>query len=135
VVIAPVTEDLKVWKPDGSYEQNKHIGILLATETDYIDNETCISYVAAFASRDFVDPYWFSTNYDINADVIINTAKTISGASDDGITFSMRQMKDNSFTEVVTKEAADTIRFIFQWMLPVLLIITGVVVFVRRARR
>ncbi len=134
VVIAPLdmTED---WEPDGSYEQNKHVGILIATDTDYINNEACVSYVAVFASRDFVDPYWFSTNYDINSDIIINTAKTISGASDDGITFSMRQMKDNSFTEVVTAEMAKGMRTIFQWILPVLLIATGVVVFVRRARR
>lgn len=135
VVIAPLKDFSTDWKPDGTYEQNKQIGIIMATETDYIDNEVCTSYVAVFASRDFVDPYWFSTGYDINSDIIINTAKTISGASDDGITFSMRQMKDNSFTDVVTREMANTIRAIFQWAVPVILVIAGVVVFARRARR
>lgn len=135
VVVAPLEEVTNDWTPDGSYEQNQHIGILMATEADYVDNQLCVSYVAAFSSRDFVDPYWFSTGYDVNADGIINTAKVISGAAEDGITFSMRQMADETFADVVTADAVNVMTVIFQWALPILLILAGVVVFVRRSRR
>ncbi len=134
VLVAPLNASAD-WTPDGSYEQDQHIGILMATEADYVDNVLCTSYVAVFSSRDFVDPYWFSTGYDVNADAILNTAKVVSGASEDGISFSMRRMTDETFSDVVTADAISVMRIIFQWALPILLILSGIVVFVRRSRR
>lgn len=134
VVIQPIgaTSD---WTPDGSYDQNKHTGILIAAEADYTDNVLCTSYVAVFSSRDFVDPYWFSTGYDVNSDAIINTARVVSGDSEDAITFSMRKMEDVTFMDYVTAASIKVIRIIFQWAVPILLVVAGVVIFVRRSRR
>lgn len=134
VVVQPL-DSTSDWTPDGSYDQNQHIGILMATEADYTDNLLCTSYVAVFSSRDFVDPYWFSTGYDVNADAIINTARVISGASEDAVTFSMRKMEDVTFMDYVTADAITVMTVIFQWAIPVLLIAGGVVIFVRRSRR
>jgi ABC-2 type transport system permease protein len=133
VVVAPL-DATSGWTPDGSYEKNQHIGILMSTEADYVENQLCVSYVAVFSSRDFVDSYWF-TSYDVNSDVIINTAKVISGAEDDGKTFTMRKMSNDTFSDVVTSEAISVMSVIFQWMLPLMLIAIGIVVFVRRSRR
>ncbi len=134
VVVQPLDANSD-WTPDGSYDQNQHIGILMATEADYTDNVLCTSYIAVFSSRDFVDPYWFSTGYDVNADAIINTARVISGASEDSITFSMRKMEDVTFIDYVTADAITVMTIIFQWAIPILLIAVGVVIFVRRSRR
>lgn len=134
VVVKPLNAGSD-WTPDGSYDQNQHIGILMATEADYVDNVLCTSYVAVFSSRDFVDPYWFSTGYDVNADAIINTAKVISGASEDGVKFSMKRMEDQTFSDIVTADTIAVMRVIFQWVLPLLLIVSGIVIFVRRSRR
>ena len=133
VVIAPI-DAASDWTPDGSYDQNQHIGILMAAETEYVDNILCTSYIAVFSSRDFVDPYWLS-QYDVNSDAVLNTAKTISGAEDDGITFSTRKISDNTFSDVVTYDAIVAIRLIFMILSPILMIVAGVVVFIRRSRR
>ncbi|MBQ1186975.1 MAG: GldG family protein [Clostridia bacterium] len=134
VVIKPISEDSE-WKPDGSIDTNQYIGVLMASESTYVDNVLCTSYVCAFSSRDFIDPYWFSTGYDVNSELILNSAKHISGADTEGVTFTMKKMSDTTFTNVVTYDSTIVIMVIFQWLLPFSLIITGVVVFIRRARR
>ncbi len=134
VVIKPLSEKSD-WTPDGSYEKNQHIGVLMASESTYTDNILCTSYVCAFGSVQFVDPYWFSTGYDINSELILNSAKLISGASTEGVSFTMKKMNDSTFTDVVTYDSIQVMTIIFQWILPIALIITGVVVFIRRARR
>lgn len=134
VVIAKLSDVGTDWKPDGSFEQQKHIGILLSEETEPIDNVYRTSYVMAFSGDDFVSSYWSST-YTLNRESMISAAKFISGAEDDGITFTMKKMEENTFADVVNEKAADTMKVIFKWGLPVLLIALGVTVFVRRARR
>ena len=104
-------------------------------ESTYVDNILRTSYVCAFASCNFVDPKWFSTGYDINSDLILNSAKLISGASTEGVSFTMKKMSDSTFTDVVTYDSIQVMMWIFQIIAPVALIATGVVVFVRRARR
>lgn len=134
VVIKPLSEKSD-WTPDGSYDKNQHIGVLMASESTYVDNVLCTSYVCAFASVQFVDPYWFSTGYDINSELILNSAKLMSGADTEGMTFTMKKMSDSTFTDVVTYDSIKVMSIIFQWLLPIALIVTGVVVFIRRARR
>lgn len=134
VVVKPLSENSE-WKPDGSYDTNQYIGVLMASESTYVDNVLCTSYVCAFSSRDFVDPYWFSTGYDVNSELILNSAKHISGADTEGISFTMKKMSDTSFTDVVTRDSIMVMMAIFQWILPIGLILAGVVVFIRRARR
>ncbi len=134
VVVAELSNATGDWKPDDSYEQQKHIGILLSTESDYVDNVEYSSYVLAFSSDDFVAAYW-STNYTLNRDSMIAAAKYVSGAEDEGITFTMKKMEEATFANVVTEKAINTMTVLFQWLLPISLIVVGVVVFIRRARR
>ncbi len=134
VVIAELSNVGTDWKPDGSFEQQKHIGILLSEETEPVDNIYRTSYVMAFSGEDFASSYWSST-YTLNRESMISAAKFISGAEDDGITFAMKQMESKTFADVVDEKAANTMKAIFKWGLPVLLIALGVTVFVRRARR
>ncbi|MBO5852344.1 MAG: GldG family protein [Clostridia bacterium] len=133
VVIKPIGEKSD-WTPDGSYDKNQHIGLIMSSEATYVDNELCTSYVCAFSSAQFVNANWF-IEYDANTDFILKAAKFLSGASDDGITFTMKKMSESSFNEVVTYESIQAMSIIFQWIMPIALIVTGVVVFVRRARR
>lgn len=133
VVIAPLDANSEWTPPDGA-EENQHIGILVGSESDYLDNVLYTSYVAAFSSRDFLDAAWL-TQYERNTDGLIQAAKIFSGASDDGITFTMRKIEETSFVDVVNYYSIQVVRIIFQWALPLVLIAIGVVVFVRRTRR
>ncbi len=134
VVIKPITEDSE-WKPDGSQDKNKHIGVLMASESDYYENVLYTSYVCAFSSTQLAAADWMGSGYTANADLLLTSAKIMSGASIDGITFSMKRMDETSFIEIVTGDIVRVMTVIFQWIMPLALIAVGIVVFVRRARR
>ena len=122
------------WSPDSSYEKSKYAGIILSCEADYKDNLLCTSYVAAFSSYDFAGESWL-TSYDINSEPMLSVAKVLSDTADDGISFTMKTQKAESFSDVVTENSSKIISIIFQITLPILLIALGIFVFVRRSRR
>ena len=122
------------WSPDSSYEKSKYSGIILSCEADYKDNILCTSYVAAFSSYDFAGESWL-TSYDINSEPMLSVAKVLSDTADDGISFTMKTQKTESFSDVVTENSSKIISIIFQITLPILLIAFGIFVFVRRSRR
>lgn len=122
------------WTPGSSYERASHPGLILALEETYEENVLRTSYVAAFSSFDFAAEDWLTT-YSYNTELLLSTARLLSGAEDEGLTFTSKKQTTNAFDEVVSQDDADTISLIFQWGLPILLIATGVVVFIRRRRK
>ena len=134
VVIQEVSTVGTNWEPDGTFEQEKHIGILLAEDTEPVDNVYRSSYVMAFSAADFVSSYWIS-EYALNREPMVSAAKFISGAEDDGKTFTMKKMNNRTFTQTVSFEAYQVMGVLFQWILPIITLAIGIVVFIRRARR
>lgn len=132
VVIKPVSEPSD-WKPDGTFDKNQHITMLMASETKYHENILRTSYVCVMASANMVDAAWLELPS--NATVALNTAKLMSGAERGGITFTAKKVEGATFDTPVSFETARAVNIICQWVLPVALIILGIVVFVRRARR
>lgn len=133
VVTAPlgVSSD---WTPGSSYERASHPGLILASEETYEDNILRTSYVASFASYDFAAEDWITT-YSYNTELLLSTARLLSGAEDEGLAFTAKKQSTNAFNEVVSQDDANIISIIFQWGLPLALVATGVVVFVRRRRK
>ena len=132
IVIKPVSEDAS-WEPDGSFDKNQHISVLMASESKYHENILHTSYVCVFSSVNIVDGTWLANAG--NAEIALNTAKLISGADEGGMTFTAKKMNDVSFIEKVTYNSAKAVNIICQWILPALLVAAGIFVFVRRARR
>lgn len=122
------------WTPDSSYTRASNPGMILAIEETYEDNILRTSYVAAFSSYNFAAEDWLST-YSYNTELLLSTARTLSGAEDEGFSFTSKKQETNSFKNAVTEDQSNAISIIFQWALPLALIATGVAVFVRRRRR
>lgn len=132
VVIKPTSEDAS-WKPDGSLDKNQHITMLMASESKYHENILNTSYVCVVSSVNILDGAWLANPG--NADLILNTAKLMSGADQGGMTFTAKKMEDVSFIDKVTNASFKTVSLICQWILPLALVAVGIFVFVRRARR
>ncbi len=132
VVIKPMSENAE-WEPDGSFDKNQHIGVLMASESKYHENILHTSYVCVFSSANMVGSTWLANPG--NAELALNAAKLMSGAEEGGITFAVKKMTDTSFIEKVTYNSAKAVNYICQWILPFGLIAVGIFVFVRRARR
>lgn len=133
VVIKPLDADDE-WQPDGSYDQSIYPGLLIASEADYVDNVLYTSYVAVFSSPTFAAYEWLSY-YPQNADSMLVSARMLSGAEDDGISFDMKKNEEATFSGVIDYYDYKTVEVIFQWIIPLSLVVIGIVVFVRRKRR
>jgi hypothetical protein len=123
------------WKPNDKYAKNSFPGIILTEDSDYIDNVYHSSYVVGFASTDFISSQWVAYSSINNMDVAINTAKLVSGAEDTGISFTMKQITNESFADKADNTSANVIRVIFQYGMPIILIAAGIYISIRRSRR
>ncbi len=148
-VVATDIENINTdWTPDDSAEMDQYIGILMTEDADYYDdpatpnadNILSKSYVVAFAGYDFLHAQW-SSYYTYNLEPTLSIAKHITGAVDDGFTFTTKSIISAEMEGledamgVIDQSEANVIKYIFQWTVPFLLVILGIVVFVRRARR
>ncbi len=133
VAAAPLGSSVN-WEPSDDDVLEQRPGVIISCEEEYIDGVPKKSYVVSFASDSFVSQniveYYSSAD---NIYAAINTANLVIGAEDTGFTFAMKKLESETYT--VTESTANAIQIIFQWIVPVLLILCGIVVFVRRIRR
>ncbi len=123
------------FKPDDSYEKAMRNGIIMTRDYQYVDNVPISSYVAAFASTDYISSDWVAYSNLDNMDSALKVAKIACEAEESNISFATKTIKSESYADKVTETSAKAVRTIFQYLIPVLFIACGIFVFVRRARR
>ncbi len=133
-VIAPKGSSTE-WKPDASYEKEMRNGIIITRDYQYIDNVAHNSYVAAFSSTDYISSDWVAYSDLDNMDSALKVAKIACEAEESSISFATKTISSESYADKVTETSANAVRTIFQYVIPALLILCGIFVFVRRARR
>ncbi|MBO7217171.1 MAG: Gldg family protein [Clostridia bacterium] len=133
VVVAPLGSGTS-WQAPKDAVKEQMAGIIVSKEEEYVNNEPKVSYVVAFASVSFVSES-ISETYSAadNMYAALNAANLSVGADENEFSFYMKSFEAETYT--VTAEASKAITYIFQWGIPVLLIICGIVVFVRRRSR
>ena len=89
----------------------------------------------AFASDSVISTELASYSSIGNMDSAVNTMNLVSGVEDSGFSFYMKTIDTESFYDKVTESSANAISIIFQWAIPLILIVWGVIVFVRRSHR
>ncbi len=133
VAIAPIGSGSD-WSVPSDAELDKRAGVIVAKQEEYVNNEPLASYVVAFASPSFIAQSIAETYSSAdNMYLALNAANLATGADTDQFPFYMKSFESETY--VVTEGGARAITYIFQWGIPVLLVIGGVVVFVRRRRR
>lgn len=134
VVAAPVGTAAD-WTPPSDYTTAQYPGMIVSCDDEYVDNVLKQSYVVAFASESVVSADLASYSSIGNMDAAVNTANLVSGVEDSGFSFYMKTIDTESYYDQVTQSGADAITIIFQWGIPLLLVVWGIVVFVRRSRK
>lgn len=133
VAVAPIGAGTS-WQASEGDELDRRAGIVVAKKEEYVDNIAKASYVVAFASPTFVSESIAETySAAHNMYAAINSANLSVGTDSDEFSFYMKSFESETY--VVTEGASKAITYIFQWGIPVLLIVCGIVVFIRRRRR
>lgn len=132
VAAAPLGSGIN-WEPSSEDELTERPGVIVSVEEEYSNNEAFSSYVVAFASYSFISEDMYSSYRQNNMKAALNTANLITGVEDDGFYFSMKSIESESY--MVSENSANIISIIFRWTIPALLVLVGIVIFVRRIRR
>lgn len=132
VVAAPKGTDVG-WTGAGEYPQQSYSGLIQAVKGEYDDdNNPIASYVMAFSSVDFIYSEYAEYSSVSNKEVSLSAAERAAGVEDTGISFISKTITDESFADQVTAASTNVIRVIFMFVLPIISIIIGIYIYIRR---
>lgn len=122
------------WEPASDAELKSYANLIVTKESEYVDNVEKSSYVAAFSSIEFIYSSWALESSIQNMDYAVNTALYTSNI-ESKITFVPKTITTESFASSISDAEATAIDVIFVFLLPVCIIVTGIVVWIRRKRQ
>lgn len=132
-VVAAPKDTASDWTGAGDYTQQTYSGLIQAAKEDYDDDNNLISsYVMAFSTTDFINSAYNEQTGVDNKNVLLAAAERATGAENTGISFISKTITDESFADSVTESASKTIMYIFMIILPIVILIVGIVVYIKR---
>lgn len=131
-VIAPIGSTAE-WADYTDGDKQRFDTVIQSVESDYdSDNNLLTSYVMAFSSVEFVQSTWASYSQLCNQNIVIATTDRAAHVGDTSMIFTSKVIEDESFADKVTANSAKVINIIFMFIIPVIVIAFGIVVFIRR---
>jgi len=122
------------WKPSSGDAKGSHTAAALSCDIKYdnVDDEFhyTMSSVVAFASSDFLTNQFVSLSGVDNSTMIVSIFNSIHVRDKDEITFFNKTVTTETF--IPKTSTAKTFNIIFVWVIPVLLVATSIIVFIRR---
>ena len=133
--VMPLDQDKATWKPASDAVLDAFPTAIL-TEDASVDSGTYItSYVAAFATSKFVSSDWTQYSTVANLNFTLDVFNAVAGITDNPFNFAAKTISNETFYVNVTSAKETAIRIIFMGVIPVVLVVTGFVVWIRRRRR
>ena len=121
------------WTGADKYEGKSYSTVIEATKEDYNDdNELIKSYVTAFSSSHFLDSEYGETASVANKNILFAVTERAAGTEESKISFVSKYITNESFSDKVTAGSSNAMRIIFMFALPILTIIAGIYVYIRR---
>ncbi len=132
VVKAPVGVTAE-WNDYTDSDKETYLGVVQAKCEDYNDkNEKISSYVIAFSSAEYINSQWMEYAQLANKDITLKAADRAAAVEDNGISFISKTITDESFADSVTESGTVWMRAIFMFVLPILMVLAGIYIFIRR---
>ncbi|MCL2088975.1 MAG: GldG family protein [Oscillospiraceae bacterium] len=130
VISRPVTTEEEEWDPNQA-EQSAFVVGAAATRTILLETTYDTSNLIVFGTREIMNDS-LTLSYFSNSEFLITIFNNLVGKSDN-LTIIPVDLSDNFLD--ITKSAANFVVTIFLFIVPVSVIITGTVVFIRRRRK
>lgn len=131
VVNAPVGTSNN-WADADKYTKERFATVLQAKRFNYDnDNNPIQNHVFAFSSIEFIHGEFSQTDLS-NKNIAFKVAERAVGADESGIMFDTKTIEVENFAVDVTEGDVKTVRIIYMFGLPIVMIALGVIVFIRR---
>lgn len=134
VTIMPVTEDASKWTPASDAALDAFPTAILSEDVVAIDGEYVTSNIVVYSGTNFISKEWVDYSYVSNLNIVLDTVNHCSGATDNPFNFVAKTIVNDNYLALVTETNATVIKVIFMVVLPVILVATGLVVWIRRKR-
>ena len=132
VVAAPVGVS-NDWDGADNYTKQSYSTVIQSERMTYDkDNNEIRNYVIAFSSVGFIYSDYAEMLNVSNKDIALSAAERAIGAEDTGIKFVSKIINTESFADQVTESSSKAIMIIFMICLPVVLLVTSIIVYIRR---
>lgn len=131
-VIKPFTSG-DAWKTSDATEIGAYNVLVESNKTVFIDNSPVYSRVFVFGSDVLLNETFLSAAQANNAEIAMSLFNTTSGKETTEITLTPKSFTMTSFE--ISGAAASTIAVVFAIAVPLVIIVAGIVVWVRRRRR
>ncbi len=121
------------FKDAGKYEGKSYSTCIQSTQTTYVDGtKEANSYVTVFSSVDFINSEYNEYASISNKNITLKVAERNCGTTNSDISFVTKSITDESFADSVTEASSNIVRVIFMFLIPIITIIAGIIVFVKR---
>ena len=131
-VVAPIGSP-STWADYNDADMKQFDCVIQSVESDYDkDNNQITSYIMAFASVEFVQSEWASYSQLSNQDIVMACTDRAAHVGDTSMTFTSKVITNESFATSVNASNTKLVAIVFMFMIPVVIIASGIVVFVRR---
>lgn len=121
------------WTGAENYTKQSYASVIEARKTDYTEfNKKVQSYIIAFSSPDYIYSDYNSQSSVSNNKMTVAAAERVVGAEDAGILFLSKRIVNESFATEVTEASTNLIRIIFVISLPIICIVMGIYIYIKR---
>lgn len=136
VAIMPIEETVDTWKPATGEETDAFpVAILTEDAGAGANGEHIASYVIAYAGSDFISQKWYQYEVVANLNFTLDTFNAATGNSETPFNFVAKTITSESFLVNVTEAKTTTMKWVFMAAVPLVLIVLGTVVWIRRKSR
>lgn len=132
VTVMPIDADPKTWTPASDARYDAYPTMIVTEDSDTDENNSYIySSVIAVASSDFISEEWANYNsYISNLNLTLDVFNFVTGNTENPFNFVAKTITNERFYS--DENNANAVKVIFMGVVPVLLVASGVTVWIRR---
>lgn len=121
------------WSGYTDEDKKQFCSVIQSVESVYDDDNNKIeSYVMAFSSVEYVQSTWASYSDVCNQDIVMAATDRASHVGDTSMVFTSKVITGENFASQISEANVKTVNLIFMFIIPVIVIAAGIIVFVRR---
>lgn len=133
-IVKPIDAGVN-WAPSEDAKGSAYPAAIVTYEESVYNNEKLsTSHVVAFASADFISNSLVNNNSVGNLNYTVDIFNKVTG-QDDTYTFVAKTITNESYQDQISETSVLAIRIIFMAVVPIILVIVGVIVWIRRKNR
>lgn len=122
------------WKPDSKAVKKEYVSMALCVQADKnSDDETITSNILALSSSDFINMNSYSSRAYGNHEAFMKIVNKIVGVKETTMSVQPKSIKNSTFLPSETQ--ANIIKYVVVGVVPVITLVVGIVVVIRRKRK